>query len=495
MLEEKGTLVTFRICLTVSILLHFATSLLSIGYHHGDEHYQILEFAGLKLGFNNPVDLAWEYHYKMRSAFQPFFAILMIKSFNALSFTNPFAQAIVFRIISSTLSISSIVVFIWAFVNDFVNPTLKKWFIATSLLLWIIIYTDVRFSSEGWSASFITLGIAMLKFYLDGKIINRRSLYLFLAGFIMGLSFVCRYQTGFFIFGLGLWLIFINKTTILHLFHLSAGILLAVVLGAAIDSWFYGTFTMSSINYFTQNILENKASNYGVSKWWYYLTNTIEDGYVFFGLLSILSFLIILIKKPKHIFVWSILPFVIIHSLIGHKESRFLFPILKFAPYLVFLAFTLLNNYKPILTLLSSRILFYSFLFINLILTGASCFTPADYSAGVMNYIYHSYKEQVTLYYINNNPYESYGLYNNYYRTKNVIWHQIEDPSKIQIQKEGETLLVVSNKTPIKDTLGISFHKVYQPIPKVFTDNLKGWASRHTMQVVYKCEIINDKKK
>ncbi len=497
MLAEKSTLSTFRICLAVSILLHIIVSILSIGYNHGDEHYQILEFAGIKLGFNNPVDLAWEYHYKMRPALQPFLTVYLIKLFNFLSLTDPFAQAIGFRMLSSALSIFSTVIFIKAFIDDLANPVLKKWFIIMSLLLWIIIYNDVRFSSEGWSASFITLGMGLLKLYFKENFTHKNISYLLLIGFVIGISFVCRYQTGFFILGLGLWLIFINKMKIIPLVYIILGGFIAVAIGILIDTWFYGTFTLTPLNYFTQNVLENKAANYGTSPWWYYITNTIEDGFVFFGLLSIIAFIIIVLKDPKNIFVWTLIPFIVVHSLIGHKEPRFLLPIIKFVPFIVLFSFTLIKNYKPVINFATSKLAFYIIMITNSILTAAYCFTPADYSTGVMNYIYHTYpeKEKVILNCLGDNPYESYGLYNHYYRPENLKWQKVKNLSQIKLKEGEETLVITNNKKVIKDTMGLSFHKIYQSVPVFFTDNMKAWASRHTMKVLYKCEKKTAEKK
>ncbi len=82
MQEEKSVLDTLKIGLIVSILLHILTSVFSVGYHHGDEHYQLLEFAGLKLGVNCQYDMAWEYDCYMRPGLQPFVAFVFIKIFN-----------------------------------------------------------------------------------------------------------------------------------------------------------------------------------------------------------------------------------------------------------------------------------------------------------------------------------------------------------------------------------------------------------------------------
>jgi phosphatidylinositol glycan class B len=38
------------------------------------------------------------------------------------------------------------------------------------------------------------------------------------------------------------------------------------------------------------------------------------------------------IKNPRHALTWSLAPFFLLHVLIGHKETRFLFPIMHAAP-------------------------------------------------------------------------------------------------------------------------------------------------------------------
>ncbi|HSZ24527.1 MAG TPA: hypothetical protein VK766_02355 [Cytophagaceae bacterium] len=489
MLPDKSVLSTLKIWLSISIVLHIITSILSIGYHQGDEHFQILEFAGLKIGFNAPENLAWEFHYQMRPAIQPFFAVLAIKAFDFFSLTDPFIQTILFRMISSILSLVSMVAFILAFIDDFDNAVLKKWFITTSLLLWCLLYIDVRFSSEGWSASFLVLGVAMLRWYLDKNVEQNKIYYLILTGFIIGLSFVCRYQTGTFIIGLALWLFFIKKETFKTFSSLFIGAIAAVVIGIWIDYWFYGKITLTAFNYFTQNILENKVSNYGVSPWWYYFSDVIENGYVFFGVLCVFSFLILLLRNPKNIFVWSILPFIHIHSLIGHKESRFLFPILKFAPYIVLFSFVLLSRYKKIIDLILSRQSFVFFMSINAVLIVASCFTPAEYYIGVIRHIEYTYEEPIHFYYTdNNNPYENYGLFNHFYNKKRVIWEKIDTLSKMKIEKNRTTLLITTNKKKLDNVTDLRFCKIYQPFPEFLTENLTGWASRHTFPIIYSCE-------
>ena len=43
----------------------------SNGFHHPDEHFQLIEVAGIRAGWNSVRDLAWEYDYQIRPTLQP----------------------------------------------------------------------------------------------------------------------------------------------------------------------------------------------------------------------------------------------------------------------------------------------------------------------------------------------------------------------------------------------------------------------------------------
>jgi phosphatidylinositol glycan class B len=49
----------------------------------------------------------------------------------------------------------------------------------------------------------------------------------------------------------------------------------------------------------------------------------------------LLTFVVLLVKRPKHLLVWCILPYVIVHSLIAHKELRFLYPLACLVPWML----------------------------------------------------------------------------------------------------------------------------------------------------------------
>ena len=77
----------YQLHVVVAVLLFLTAAFFSYGYHHFDEHFQILEFAGLKLGLTSPEVLPWEYQRQMRPTLHPWLTVLLIKP--CLLYTSP----------------------------------------------------------------------------------------------------------------------------------------------------------------------------------------------------------------------------------------------------------------------------------------------------------------------------------------------------------------------------------------------------------------------
>ena len=90
----------------LALFLLILTSYFSVGYHHFDEHFQILEFAGLKLDLTTQSELPWEYHSQMRAALQPAIVVGAHAAFRVLGLAeNPFTIAFLLRCTSAILSL------------------------------------------------------------------------------------------------------------------------------------------------------------------------------------------------------------------------------------------------------------------------------------------------------------------------------------------------------------------------------------------------------
>ena len=152
---------TKNILLILLILtVYITTAYFSSGYHHADEHYQIIEFANYKLGDIGEEQLPWEYKAKIRPAIQPWIATSIFKIADSLSITNNYTKVFILRLLTAFLTIFSLFIFYLSLKKrKIINSEYKYVFILLLFLLWFTPYIGVRFSSETWSANLFLIGI------------------------------------------------------------------------------------------------------------------------------------------------------------------------------------------------------------------------------------------------------------------------------------------------------------------------------------------------
>ena len=458
-----------RVCILGAVIF-FITAIFSKGYHHFDEHFQILEFVALKLNLNTTGNMPWEYFTKMRSAVQPLIVFVLYKSLAVFGEVNPFFLTTLTRILSATLSFTAFFFLFKQFEQDVKSQKLKALVICFSFFTWFIVYDAVRFSSENWSGNFFLLGLC---FACNEKGKGWKN-YL-ISGLLFGFSFLFRFQSAFLIAGLFLWMVFIKREKMLRLAVLLAAILSVLVIGVIIDHWFYDEWFFSAWNYFDQNILQNKAANFGVFPWWYYLQQVFYNAVPIFGLVFILSFLLLFIFYPKHVFTFSLVPFLLAHFITGHKELRFLFPVLGFLPFAMTMSADAIaaKFSSSILSKVGSAFLILFWL-INIPLLIIVMFRPADNLIPLYEKVY-SYNSPVTIYCIDENPYHRV-LDIHFYRRGNVEAVKAESLSNIQNKSGTKTLLALSNNEIPSPT---EWKLVYSGLPQWMKQfNFNNWQER-----------------
>ena len=196
-----------RIVFIIAIIWYSFTAYFSVGYYHGDEHYQIIEFAGIKTGTYTPIELAWEFESQIRAAIQPTICYLIFNACDFFSIIDPYHKAFILRLITGLFAVLAIYFFTHSCRN---MMSCRNWkpFLIVSYSLWFLPFINVRFSSETWS------GIALLT-SLAFIIKDNKNYWTFLiSGGLLGLSFLFRYQIATAAFGLILWLVFIKKRII-----------------------------------------------------------------------------------------------------------------------------------------------------------------------------------------------------------------------------------------------------------------------------------------
>lgn len=385
----------------ISLIVYLTTAYFSAGYHNLDEHFQILEFCNYKLGYSPAADLPWEFNEKIRPALQPALAYAFVKTFSLLGINNPHTWALLMRLITALLAWYITCLFCDLLVKNLSSDFGKKIFILLTLFSWFVPYLIVRFSSENYSALAFTGALYLLMRFAD-KERPAHPYHLFFAGLLLGFSFYFRFQVAFAILGVGLWLIFINKMKIVHLLQMAMLGACSIGICLGIDYWFYGEVQVTPLNYFAANIIENKAAQWGVYPWWWYISSFLQQGIPPFSAFLLLFFLVGIYKKKKDIFTWCIIPFLVGHFLVGHKEMRFMFPMLFCFLYLAALGIDhviSLNKYTKAI-----RIAFVLSVIINLPLLAVRMFIPAEQRVLCYKFIQdYSPSHQVDLFYIARN--------------------------------------------------------------------------------------------
>ena len=484
---------SFRNIFILSLFVYTVTAFFSEGYHHPDEHFQILEFSNYMIGKSPASDLPWEFGEKIRPALQPALASIIIKSANFIGIYNPFNYALILRMIAALLSWFLICKVSLLVVNNFKTDNGKKIFLYSSFFLWFIPFISVRFSSENFSAITFLGAIYIIIKSID-DILHKKILQLFFAGLLLGLSIFFRFQIVFAIAGLVLWLSLIKKTNWKKFFILIISGISAIVFCVFIDSWFYGKFEFTPFNYYIANIVEKKAAGWGTSPWWYYFKLFFIQGIPPISLLLLIFFFLGLIKNLKNIFTWCIIPFLLAHFIVGHKEMRFLFPMAFVFIYIASLGIDYLiakHKYQRLwrFILILSLIINIPVLFIRMVI-------PAQEAISYYKFLYnYSNKKEITLLCNENNIYELVDNKVNFYKSKNVkciVLHGDQEFSKYLTEHKPDSIFMFDTKLISENKfVGYKNESVFCLFPKwLLRFNINNWESRSRIWDIHKLKKI-----
>jgi phosphatidylinositol glycan class B len=400
------------------LIVFIITAIFSSGSYHFDEHFQILEFANYKLGNVTDHDLPWEFKARIRPTLQPTVAMLVIQCLNFIGIKNPFTYAMVLRLISALLSWIVLVKLSNLLLKNFSSEKSKKIFLVLSFFLWFVPLLSVRFSSENWSAITFFAAIYFILRFVDSKTISKTSQLIF-AGLLLGFSFFFRFQIGFAIMGLFGWIVFVSRIKWKHISIIVLFAIVSVALCVYIDCWFYGEFQLTPFNYFKSNIIENKAADFGTSPWWFYIVSYLNGAIPPISIFLSVLFFIGLYKNPKNIFVWSMVPFLLVHFIVGHKEMRFLFPMVFAFVYIASLGIDFLIEY-PKLKFFKKPV-FVITLIVNTAILIFIMFTSTQPVVKYYEFLYYASKDkEVVILSKNEDVYQLIGLPVNFYRSPNV---------------------------------------------------------------------------
>ena len=385
------------ICAAVLFAL---TTWLSEGHHQGDEHFQILEYAGYKLGLAETEDLAWEFHERMRPALQPAMAWVAYKTIGLGGRADPFVVAFFLRLLSAAFTLL-IARFLYIRYAPLLRPPLVRVFLLALLFHWCAYYQGVRFSSENWSG--LTFIAGLLTYPLSNAGAPRRftpagGKSAFLAGVLFGFSFLLRYQMAIAVGGFGLWLIFIGRERLSRLLATVGGGLLAIAVCYPLSYWLYGEWTLPAWNYLASNLIEGKAAGYGTRPWYAYLELVFLRGIPPLGLIYVLAFLAFAWWYRRDPLTWASVAFVVVHSALARKDIRFLFPFIPLLPvYVAGCTLILRERFGEFWQRRGWRAALWVTLALNLVLLASVVVRPASMEIDPSRYVYYHYPDGVRL--------------------------------------------------------------------------------------------------
>jgi phosphatidylinositol glycan class B len=327
-----------RTHLLLAALVLLITCWNSVGFHQGDEHFQIMEFAGYKLGFIEAELLPWEFGEQMRPAFQPALAYVAHLAFSVFGEVSPHWLTFFLRLVSAGLFLL-LGVKIYRRYASVLPDNLLTWFSLLILFHWCTMYNGIRFSGENWSGMFVVFGFLL---YPTPDLKSEDGIFTpskagpawacFAAGLLFGLSFLLRYQMAVAVVGFGAWLLFIGRESWGRLALTIFGGILALCLGTVLDFWLYGEWVFAPWNYLRINVFEGVAATYGSLPVWAYLKLIVLRGIPPLGLIYLAAIGWFAWKYRRDPLTWLFVAFFLIHSLLSRKDIRFMFPLLPLLP-------------------------------------------------------------------------------------------------------------------------------------------------------------------
>jgi len=460
-----------------AVITYIVAAWFSKGYYHPDEHFQILEFANLKLGKLSSQDLPWEYAAGMRSSFQPWIAYLSIKGLRLAGCFNPYLQTFFLRLCTALFAVYSISCFVKGNMKS-IPGNLRLGYVVLSYFLWFLPFINVRFSSEAWAGLWFLLAVSQIP--ADRPLTAAEWLKV---GIFSGIAFLCRFQAGFMVLGLLGWLIIVRKISRKEVGGLVVIWVIIISIGVILDRLYYGRWVLSVWNYFEANILNGAAASFGTMPWYTFIYQRMTAALFPLGMLMALCLLLVLIEDNKSILIWCVCPLLVCHLIVAHKEVRFLFTVVNFIPLLLIRGVQYSRVYMARVPRILRKVLGYAFLTIGIsangIALGAAIFLAPSYGRiALTQFVYDHYPiHPVTIYSLNKdevNPFVPFAfLRQSFYEMPNVSQKQIdryENLKKEMFDNDGVTLLVfrkyeLDNPVLVNKLDQLKFQEVYNGNP------------------------------
>lgn len=313
-----------RFALILGLLLRLVAVFFSKGFGMHDDHFLVIEAAQSwadGTDYNNWLPGSGNTQPSGHSFFYAGLHFLFFSLLQAIGIVDPEIKMLLVRFVHALLSLS---VIYFGFKITQRLSGIKAASLASLLLavLWFMPFLSVRNLVEVVCIPFLA---AATWYAMDAT--HRKNVigWFFTAGLIAGLAFCIRFQSLFFIAGLGFALIITNKWKGSILFGIGVLVTFGLVQGI-VDMLIWGQPFVEFIAYIQYNI--DNAYNYLTNPWYVYMLLILG---ILIPPISILLFFGGFYNFKRNLLVMlPVLIFLIFHSYFPNKQERFIIPIIPF---------------------------------------------------------------------------------------------------------------------------------------------------------------------
>jgi len=450
--------------LLAALIIQLITCITQVGFYHPDQHFQIIEFSSYQLHRASGATHVWEMTDFIRSTIQVYLFSAYTVTCNFIHINDPYLQLTILRILlgSAVFALFNCMALYYFKDGD------KKVLYCVLLLLnfsWLFPYVRTLFSSELMGALFFFGAI----FYYDIKRNQSKpGRTAFITGILLALGFFFRFQMAFGLVGFGLWVLVFDRN-LKRIALLLIAFILTSIFCVYLDCHFYHELIFTPYRYFYVNINQGVAASFGTSSFMVYIA-------VLIAVIATPPFSIVLfyyglkgsLKKYNHPLVLSVLLFIIGHCFVGHKEERFLFPVLNALPIIIGFGLPDFIEYyysckKWIAALIKAMLIFS--IGLDLILLLILTFTPYSQTPYFSYLIKKNFNDQhTTIWCLSRTPLETEsGLPTVFYSTGlNVEYRKISTNDSVRYLKDAEYIATTYNQ--VHDNITMMDSLGYKPV-------------------------------
>ncbi|MFP5043051.1 hypothetical protein [Parasediminibacterium sp. JCM 36343] len=315
-----------NILLAVAFIVQMLTAWHTF-FFHSDEYFQVIEFTSYKLGISPASMLPWEFKEQIRPSIQPYIFKAVYLFFASFGIKDRF---FIFAMVHIGVGIVGFALCNYLLISKFKKEKYLFHLLLIANFLGLVPFLRSSFSAETMGGLSLLLSILLLEKTMQEK---SKAAWAIASGLCMGFCFFFRFPMAAALVGILVWIAINHIKKWDKILLIGLGFAVGCAFNIYLDTRFYGNFCFTPYNYFYANIIQGKAAGFGTSPWWYYIPILAA---VAVPLLSLFLFGLMVksLANYKNPYSLAILFLIVGHSLIGHKEERFLFPVLFFMVYL-----------------------------------------------------------------------------------------------------------------------------------------------------------------